>query len=190
MNTLCIDWCLARQYPWSEELAAKYEVWSSQRQLGCTLIEYQVLHVLARDVNPGAMLEIGPGSGASSVSMLLGTNGTLTQVTCDLGSGHDLLDLGYMPRVKTVYCRSDVFFATNKKKYEFIFIDGDHTEEGSKRDIFSAMAALTPHGVLVAHDIFSEGSEHIGRHCRESAALYKKQHALIKTDKSGMGVIY
>lgn len=41
------------------------------------------------------------------------------------------------------------------KKYDFVFIDGDHTYESVKRDFELAKQCLTSQGVIAFHDIYS-----------------------------------
>lgn len=47
---------------------------------------------------------------------------------------------------------SDEFFAKVQKKYDIIFIDGNHTEEQCDRDIFNSMQHLNVGGCIVVHD--------------------------------------
>ena len=47
---------------------------------------------------------------------------------------------------------SDEFFAKNTKKFDLIFIDGDHSYEQSKRDLANSIKALATDGFIVMHD--------------------------------------
>ena len=47
---------------------------------------------------------------------------------------------------------SDDFFKTTDKKYDLIFIDGDHTEKQVTKDIENSLLALTENGRIVLHD--------------------------------------
>ncbi len=61
------------------------------------------------------------------------------------------------PRSKAQFTMcSDDYFASNKSKFDIIFIDGDHTYRQSKRDIANALQALRRNGVVVCHDVWPE----------------------------------
>lgn len=47
---------------------------------------------------------------------------------------------------------SDDFFEITDKKYDLIFIDGDHTEKQVTKDIENSLFALTENGRIVLHD--------------------------------------
>jgi hypothetical protein len=51
--------------------------------------------------------------------------------------------------------QSDQFFSSisTDKKWDIIFIDGDHERSQVKRDIENALAHLTPGGTIVCHDV-------------------------------------
>jgi len=51
-----------------------------------------------------------------------------------------------------VLLSSDDFFAQNKKKFDFIFIDGHHEYDYVRRDFFNAMNALNEGGYVMLHD--------------------------------------
>jgi len=48
---------------------------------------------------------------------------------------------------------SDEFFAQNFKKFDVIFIDGDHTYEQVRRDVINALRSLERGGWIVLHDM-------------------------------------
>lgn len=48
---------------------------------------------------------------------------------------------------------SDDYFAKHDEKFDLIFIDGLHTGAQVRRDIDNALAALTPRGVILLHDL-------------------------------------
>lgn len=54
---------------------------------------------------------------------------------------------------------SDDFFAKNSDKFDVIFVDGVHQCEQALRDIQNAIAALSPHGVVVVHDCLPPTAE-------------------------------
>jgi len=47
---------------------------------------------------------------------------------------------------------SDSFFLNNREKYDFIYIDGDHTAYGVLKDAVSAYECLNPGGILAFDD--------------------------------------
>lgn len=48
---------------------------------------------------------------------------------------------------------TDDFFRENKKTYDCIFIDADHSYEGVKKDFENSLEILNDNGVLIFHDI-------------------------------------
>lgn len=54
---------------------------------------------------------------------------------------------------------SDDFFKTTDKKYDLIFIDGDHTEKQVTKDIENSLFALTENGRIVLHDSLPPNKE-------------------------------
>ena len=58
---------------------------------------------------------------------------------------------------EVTYCMtSDEFFAQNKKLYDIIFIDGDHSCEQSAKDIINGLNTINKNGCLVIHDSMPE----------------------------------
>lgn len=53
----------------------------------------------------------------------------------------------------TVRKTSDDFFATNTKKFDFIWVDGLHEYRQVHRDVVNAIAALKPGGFIGLHDM-------------------------------------
>ena len=47
---------------------------------------------------------------------------------------------------------SDTFFEQNHKKYDMIFIDGDHRDEQVTKDIYNALKCLKEGGSILLHD--------------------------------------
>ncbi|KIT17940.1 class I SAM-dependent methyltransferase [Jannaschia aquimarina] len=58
------------------------------------------------------------------------------------------------PNAKADHCMtSDAFFAQNARTFDIVFIDGNHTGEQVRKDIENSLAALSPNGVIVLHDM-------------------------------------
>lgn len=55
---------------------------------------------------------------------------------------------------------SEAFFASNKTKYDFIYVDGDHKAESVLKDGMNAIAALKPNGIIAFDDY--QWSQHKG----------------------------
>lgn len=73
------------------------------------------------------------------------------------GYSHDSITIetkhGVDPNVDTTFkMTSDAFFKKNKKNYDIVFIDGDHTYEQAYRDITNSLAILNGGGTIVVHD--------------------------------------
>jgi hypothetical protein len=58
--------------------------------------------------------------------------------------------------------KSDEFFANNKKKFDIIFIDGDHSYEQSRADFSKAIYSLNKGGMIVMHDCLPHNEEYAG----------------------------
>ena len=54
---------------------------------------------------------------------------------------------------------SDVFFKTNKKKFNLIFIDGLHTYDQARKDLINSIKVLKPNGCIVMHDFLPRSWE-------------------------------
>ena len=52
---------------------------------------------------------------------------------------------------------SDDFFLTNKKKFDLIYIDGNHLFEFVKRDIFNSLKFITEDGIIMLDDYALKG---------------------------------
>tara|TARA_B110000971_G_C19993244_1_gene492951 strand:- start:957 stop:1631 length:675 start_codon:yes stop_codon:yes gene_type:complete len=66
----------------------------------------------------------------------------------------DLLDkIGVDPKSGGTHrMTSDIFFSSNKKKFDFIYIDGLHTYEQAINDIKNSLNFLNENGIILLHD--------------------------------------
>jgi len=55
---------------------------------------------------------------------------------------------------------SDFFFTKNKRKFDIIFIDGDHSYKQSRTDLINAMQCLNDAGFIVMHDCLPHNKEY------------------------------
>lgn len=98
-----------------------------------------LLKRLVSDNKAKAYLEIGVGRGSC-----------FREIDCEIKVGVD-------PRPGssvTHQCTSDEFFQKNRRKFDVIFIDGDHTEAQVTRDLENALKYLKKGGFIVVHDVF------------------------------------
>lgn len=83
---------------------------------------------------------------------------------------------------------SDEFFAKNKMKFNFIFIDGLHEYYQVTRDIFNSLNCLEPGGLVLIDDVVPSHNKEASLEWRK---LTKKQKKLIKHGKfSWQGDVY
>ena len=125
---------------------------------------------------PVDFLQIGAYTGDASKWMLeeilSHPDSTLTDVDTWEGSDeamHESMDFDdvfktYIDKVgkhsNLTYCQetSAEFFQHNKKLYDFIYIDGDHTAFGVMKDLMSAYSCLKSGGIIACDDYgWSEG---------------------------------
>ena len=65
---------------------------------------------------------------------------------------HHFSFLGLTPYITTYVMTTQEFFRTNRPKYQYIYIDGDHTYNGVKNDYLAAWKHLDKHGIISFHD--------------------------------------
>lgn len=112
---------------------------------------------LAREMQPKNILEIGIGYDAFSTHVWIhecGANVTTVDKR-DWGAfGHHFMEI-HKERYKFIEGRSEEvlpYAIKQGKKYDLIYIDGDHAYEGCKRDILLCQQLLAPGGVIVMDD--------------------------------------
>ena len=82
---------------------------------------------------------------------------TYLEIGCDLDENFLKIDLtdkiGVDPKSGGTHrMTSDKFFANNKKKFDFIYIDGLHTYEQTINDIKNSLDHLNEDGIILLHD--------------------------------------
>jgi len=60
---------------------------------------------------------------------------------------------GLSQRIRAHIMRSDAFFANCSQTYGYIYLDGNHSYEGSKYDLDQSLQRLSPGGMVVMHDV-------------------------------------
>lgn len=122
---------------------------------------------LQRLANDGDVLEIGSAYGYSTVALALVARSV---VAVDPHTGHgsyyelqaNLNAYGVADKVRIVQMRSqDILprmagdvekYSKTCKRYDLVWIDGDHTAEVVEHDVNWALKLLKPGGVLACHD--------------------------------------
>ena len=106
------------------------------------------------------VLEIGLDVGISARCFLEFPQIHLTSVDSgDVSGGvKHIEEWGWNNRWTFKHVKSDFFFLTNDKKFDIIFIDGDHSYEQTKKDIYGSWNCLEEGGLLVGHDYLHKGN--------------------------------
>lgn len=79
---------------------------------------------------------------------------------------------------------------------DFLFIDGDHSEIGVRRDLADYAPLIRPGGVIALHDILPDESDgfiqihKVWREIKEEYPISKEITSAAKQDGRGIGVLY
>jgi len=136
----------------------------------------RALYYLIRALRPRSVLEVGTHIGASTlyIARALAGNGGGTVTTVDILDVNDdngpwrTIGLPMRPRdfAEKLECRGPIDFIAQKslnfmketeKKFDFIFLDGDHAAGTVYREVAHALRILSPGGVVLLHDFYPEG---------------------------------
>jgi predicted O-methyltransferase YrrM len=130
----------------------------------------RALFHLVRYFRPKAILEIGTNVAGSTTSMALALRlamvagaGPCSLTTVDKNDVNVLW--GGAPRdhiaairmsehVGFIISNSATYLGATNDRFDFIFVDGKHTEEVVRQDVIGALRCLNPDGVIVLHDYF------------------------------------
>lgn len=163
---------------WDEDHAAIRAVFGEQDRFGgINPGDRRALYCLIRAINPQSVLEVGTHIGASTlyIARALKKNGRQGRVTTV-----DILDvnaadgpwknvgLPMTPRefagkldcaehIDFIASPSLEFMQASPKKFDFIFLDGDHGARTVYREIAAALKILSPGGVILLHDFYPAG---------------------------------
>ena len=96
---------------------------------------WELIQAVIDKIGAQSYLEIGIADGVN-----LGHINCLTKTTIDPN------------QQATFKVTSDDYFQHHKRKYDVIFIDGNHEKEQVKRDINNSLECLSPNGVIITHD--------------------------------------
>jgi len=95
----------------------------------------RALYYLIRALRPRSVLEVGTHIGASTLYIARALAGN--------GGGTVTTSLNFMKETE--------------KKFDFIFLDGDHAAGTVYREVAHALRILSPGGVVLLHDFYPEG---------------------------------
>jgi predicted O-methyltransferase YrrM len=115
---------------------------------------------ILKDTNPVCVLEVGSGWGLFSRACMEYSDAKL--ITIDKGTYHDLKQYtertkGFESRIKKITADSHEYLKELIKDiafFDFIFVDGDHTEPGAKQDIKECWQLLDNGGTMMIDDCF------------------------------------
>ena len=138
----------------------------------------QALYYLITALAPKNVLEIGTHIGASTLHIAcalrqVGEGGVVTSVDIidvnhpkegawkKIGLSASPSDfaknLGCLQHVQFYTGPCQEFMRTTDKKYDFIFLDGDHTAQSVYKEVCLALDILSERGVLLLHDYYPNG---------------------------------
>ncbi len=106
-----------------------------------------------RELNPKSGLEIGFCWGMSAFAFLESCAGTLLSVDLDDSKRKEgLFKAKYSDRWSILYGRSPDVLKSINWKYQWIYVDGDHTYESAKADLDGVLPLLAKGGVIACDD--------------------------------------
>lgn len=121
---------------------------------------------LARSIGPRRILEIGCHLGAGTLSLALACPQARI-VTYDIKPDAGQLIDEAEPALRDRIERRLVSFPRDRARllqeeaFDFIYVDGDHTEAGARADTELALERLAPGGIIAWHDYCHRGHEWI-----------------------------
>jgi predicted O-methyltransferase YrrM len=144
---------------------------------GVNLGDRRALYYLIRALRPARVLEVGTHIGASTVHIaaalranaaargpapdfttvdIIDVNDSATRPWAHHGSRwapEEMIDqMGMTGSMRFVTRSSLVFLADTGPRYDFIFLDGDHSAATVYRELPAALRRLAPGGVILLHD--------------------------------------
>ena len=182
-DKLCID----------IELTNSFIDWDKKGLVGCSCREYHILLALASLNNVNNILELGPGKGASTETLLMGLRRKKKGivVTVDIIPNPELILITDRTRLTVFHGDTNEFFAQNIMKYDLVFVDANHTDGQSYRDIDSSLHSLNENGVVACHDLLNgKNTTDIHRHTISLSEKYGKKYKMFTEYGNGIGLIY
>lgn len=153
------------------------EYWKKQMEHELTKGYHDGLVELIKLYKPETVLEIGTGWGISGSAFM--DNGVKLLVTVDASNDLDYLNVAAKEiethvkegqDVEFNLMKSSDFFAKDNRRYDMVFIDGDHSHDGAKEDLLAALLCVKPGGKIVMDDYLHIGNHIEGNECRVAQA--------------------
>jgi predicted O-methyltransferase YrrM len=92
-----------------------------------------------------------------------------------------------IPDVKFYNESSDRYLSSCTQKYDIIFIDGDHSYEGVRKDYINSLPLINNGGMMIFHDINSIGAPGVVKFWNEFKPTHKHLE-IINSNTCGMGL--
>jgi predicted O-methyltransferase YrrM len=152
-----------------------------ERRGGLNLSDRKAIYYLVSKLNPSSVLEIGTHIGASTLHIASALSANQAKdgreaklVSVDIRDVNSLAtkpwlthgarqspsemirEIGYEPFVDFVTDSSLSYFAKCKRRFDLIFLDGDHSAATVYQEIPAALSRLNQNGVIVLHDYLPE----------------------------------
>lgn len=168
---------------------------------------------IVADLKPRTFMEIGTCHGGTLciLSRLTGPNGTIISLDLPDGEFGGSYKWFHIPIFKAFpYAKQKLHLLRgdshsqemgnavrkilHEKKLDLLFIDGDHTYEGVKKDFEDYSGLVRPGGIIAFHDIVQHPSDHCDVHRLWQELKSKYRHEEIVESYSqnwaGIGVLY
>lgn len=136
----------------------------------------RALYYLIKGLKPESLLEVGTHIGASTIYMAQAHKGVsensqfstvdILDVNSDQGawksvglqaSPRDLISQsGCGDYVKFFNAPATEFMKSTTQKYDFIFLDGDHSAKAVYEEVGYALSLLKPNGLILLHDYYPD----------------------------------
>lgn len=163
------DYSFTRVERWPEAVRGfedlSFLLSSNQLNHGIASLQFDeaaLLYRVARDAGPGQLAEIGRFRGGSTVITAAAMDAGAELWSYDLSDAHDrnlavaLERLGLARRVRLIVGDSKTVEQPSGP-LRSLFVDGDHTYEGAKRDFDRWSELVAPGGDLLFHDAVDDG---------------------------------
>ena len=164
-----------RKQSWNEALEKITGVYGRTTAMGgVNPGDRRALYYLVHALRPQSLLEVGTHIGASTVFLAEALNAVSPQArmtTVDILDVNNpdgpwkqqclampprqyLEKLGTAGRVEFRISASSAYLKSPAQKFDFIFLDGDHSSRTVYDEVSLALRALNPNGVILLHDYY------------------------------------
>ena len=131
----------------------------------------RMYQAILEEAKPKIVLEVGSGWGLFSRSVMDHTDAK--EITLDKIAGYGLAQFekntdGFQDRIERIVEDSHTLLPRMevdwKEKFDVIFVDGDHTQDGAAKDLSQAWPLLKPGGTMLVDDVFHKSNWHCFKH--------------------------